>query len=506
MRVDSAPASVPAGPPGRAPAAPGVRIWIPHRRSVVRRDPLNFMTDCRRRLGDVFRMGIGPLTFHVVAHPDHVRHVLQDNYRNYPRSRLYRRTREVIGDGMVSQDGPPWQRQRRLAQPAFHPRRVAALAGTMVDAAQAMLRRWEAAGHGGEEGGGEPFDIAAEMMRLTLGIAGRTLFGVDIGEEAAGIGAAVTHLLHYLEYRITNPLTVPLAVPTPWNRRYRQALATLNGFIHGVIADRRRAIRDFNELSRAAAGPDGNRAGDHPQARHDLLSVLLLARDDEMDPAGGPSDNGASGGIPVDDKFVRDQVITFLVAGHETTAISLAWTWYLLCEHPAVDARVREEVAAVVGGRVPTAEDVPRLAYTRQVIEESLRLYPPVYAFGRDAVEADVIGGYRIPAGSAVMLSPWVTHRHADVWPDPDAFDPGRFDPSRSAGRHKFAWFPFAGGPHQCIGGDFAMMEMALVVATVVQRYRLRRVPGPPVVPEAVLSTRPKGGVWVVGERMKAEG
>jgi cytochrome P450 len=453
-----------------ARAAPGLRVLVPHPWLRARRDPLGFLMEGLHRYGDVFRYQVGPFgpfLFHQVAHPDHIRHVLQDRWRNYPRSFFYNRTKEAIGNGLVSSEGEPWRWQRRMCQPAFHHARVEALAGMMTDATELMLRRWEP--HASDPGNAAPLDIYPELMRLTLSIAGRTLFGVDLGEDADVIGPAITGLMEWLTYRLNTALSLPAAVPTVRSMRFRRDRRTLESFVYGII----------NERRSARAGQSGAGVAD----RGDLLSMLMLARDEET-------------GQALSDVQLRDQVITFIGAGHETTAVALTWTFYLLSRHPDAERRVREEVEQVLSGRTPTAADVPRLRYIRQVIEESMRLYPPVYALLRDAVEADEIGGYPIPAGSIIILSQYVTHRHPAFWDAPvDAFDPGRFSPERVAARPKFAFFPFLGGPHQCIGQDFAMMEMAMVVAMVLQRYTLRPAAPGPVEILPLLSLRPRGGM-----------
>jgi cytochrome P450 len=423
------------------------------------RDPLGFLLDGLRRYGDVFRYRIGPLVFHQVAHPDHVRHVLLDNQKNYPRSWYYGRTKVAVGEGLVTTEGPAWRRLRRMAQPAFHHNRVAALVGVMTDAIDAMRRRWH-----DHARGGEPFDVAAEFVALTLQIVGRSLLSIDLGGTADRLGPAFATAIEYTEYRINHLLALPPGVPTPRNRRFRRALRTIDAIIFDIIARRR-----------GAADRDPG----------DLLSLLLEARDEET--GQGPTD-----------RELRNQVLTFIAAGFETTAVALAWTFYLLSQHPEVDRRLRSEVADVLGGRMPDVHDLPRLAFTRQVIDESLRLYPPVYAVVRDAREADEIGGFAIPARSMIILSPYVTHRHPEVWPDPEAFDPDRFSPGRSEGRPRFAWYPFLGGPHQCIGQEFALMEITLAIAMLAQSFRLRLAPGTRVEPRPTLSLRPRDGVPMI--------
>ncbi len=445
--------------------APGVRQLVPLAwpggpLSRFRRDPLGFLLDGMRRHGDVFRFQLWPLVFHQVAHPDHVRRVLLDNARNYPRGWYYRRTRVVAGEGLINTEGAAWRRLRRMSQPAFHHRRIIGLVDAMADAIGAMLGRWRE--HAGDGRG--PLDVAAEFTGLTLRIAGRALMGIELLGEAERVGRVVTTSLDYLEHWLTHLLALPLGVPTPRNLKARRALREFDELIAGILAVRR--------------GDPGRDAGD-------LLSMLLAARDEET-------------GEGLTDRELRDQILTFIVAGHETTAVALSWTVALLCRHPEVEERLRAEVAGVLGGHIPTAEDLPRLAFARRVIEESLRLYPPVYAVARDAAADDEIGGYRIPARSTVILSPYITHRHPDFWPDAEAFDPDRFLPERSVDRPRFAWFPFLGGPHQCLGEEFAMTEMVLMIAMMVQAFRFELDPGARVEPRPMLSLRPRSGVPVI--------
>ena len=423
------------------------------------RDPLGFLLDGARRFGPVFRYQIGPWSFHLVSRPDGVRHVLQDNYRNYPRSWLYRRTLPVAGEGLVATEGEVWRRQRRMVQPAFTHQRVAALAGPMTDLAARMLDRWDT----DYADTGKPFDVAAEMVGLTLDIVGRTLLGVDLTGDAAELRRLVSEALAWLEFRMSHLLYPPPSVPTPRNLRFRRTMRRFDAIVYRIINDRR------------AAGAVGD----------DLLSLMLNVRDEE------------SGGAGMTDLELRNQVMTFIGAGHETTAVALAWTWYLLAKHPDVEGRVRAEVGEALAGRRPTFRDVPRLPYTKTVIEEVLRIYPPVYAVARDVVADDVIAGRRIPRGTTVIISPYITHHLPEIWPEPEKFDPDRFTPARSAGRPRFAWFPFLGGPHQCIGQDFAMTEATLIVAMVTQRFRLSLASRENVKFKPLMSLRPATGVPV---------
>jgi cytochrome P450 len=438
--------------------APGLTHWIPLPYGVFKeslRDPLGFQVRARERFGDVFRYRMGPVLAHFLFHPDHVRHVLQDEYKNYPRGWHYDLLRRLLGNGLLVREGESWRRQRRLAQPAFHRQHLAEFARTMTDATAQMLTRWEQSA-----ATGQVLDIGAEMSRLTLAIAGRTLFSVDVSAEADTVGRALNVLLPYLDHRFTHPLSLPVWVPTPHNLRFKQAVRVMDRVVYGIIEERRRGKSDHV----------------------DLLSLLEQARDEET-------------GEGMTDQQLRDEVLTFFVAGLETTAIALTWTWYLLAGHPAVAQRLRDEVDHVLGGRAPTFEDAARLTYARQVVQESMRLYPPVYVVVRAAAKDDVIGGFHIPAGSSVALSAYVTQRHPDFWERPAAFDPDRFTPERVAARPKYAYFPFIGGPHQCIGNEFALLEMQIVLAMVMQNFRLEMLPGQTVKPHASLSLKPAGPI-----------
>jgi cytochrome P450 len=347
-----------------------------------------------------------------------------------------------------------------MSQPAFHHDRIAALVGVMSDEADALRRHWldRAAGSGGSF----RTELSHEFEALALRVVGRALLGTDLADRTDALGPTVTELLSYTLYRLNNRVAPPPWVPTRRNVQFIRALRSFDAMITEILARRRSASHD----------------GRVP----DLLAMLLDVRDEET-------------GAGLSDRELRDQVVTFLVAGYETTAIGLTWALYLLSLHPEAWERVRAEVEAVLGDRTPTATDLPRLEFTRRVFDEALRLYPPVYAVARDAVQSDTIGGFDISARSVVILSPYVTHRHPRFWPDPEAFDPDRFTPERSAGRPRFAWYPFLGGPHQCIGQQFAVFEAVVAIATVVRSFRLALPPGAVVEPEPVLTIRPRGGM-----------
>ncbi len=330
----------------------------------------------------------------------------------------------------------------------------------MTDATVTMLDQWQ--DFATRE---QPLDIAAEMLRLTLRIVGQTLFHIDLSDKTHIVGQAVTTVNKLHSDYMYAPFP-PLHIPTPRNRRLQVSYRALDQVVRGIITNRR----------------------SHNTDTGDLLSMLLLARDEET-------------GQGMDDQQVRDEVITLLIAGYETVSTALTWTWYLLSQYPDVERQLHTELDTVLGGHLHMVEHLPRLSYTRMVLEEALRLYPPAWIFGRKAIAEDEIGGYFIPANSMIVLSPYMTHRHPAFWGNPEVFEPERFTPERSAGRPHYAYFPFGGGPRVCIGNNFALMEMQLILATVAQRYKLRLVPGHTVEPEALLSLHPRYGLPMMLER-----
>jgi cytochrome P450 len=362
----------------------------------------------------------------------------------------------VLGNGLLTSEGDFWRRQRRIAQPAFHKERIAAFGDVMVRAAEDTARAWTAVAKSGGT-----LDVAAEMMRLTLRIAGETLLSSDVTGHAAVVGDAVSLLLREANRRILQPIEVPLRVPTPNNRRVLRVLSELDAIVFRMIEDRRRMT------------------GGRPS---DLLTMLMEARDEET-------------GEGMTDKQLRDEVLTIFLAGHETTANALSWTFYLLSLHPEVARRTSAELADVLGGRAPQVADLGRLVYTTAVLKEAMRLFPPAWIVGRRAVEDDTIDGYDIPRDSIVFVSPWLTHRHPAFWQNPEGFDPERFLPERAATIHRYAYFPFGAGPRLCIGQGFAMIEAVLLLATLAQRIRLDLVPGHRVVPHPSITLRPRYGI-----------
>lgn len=423
----------------------------------LQHDQLGFYMKLRRQYGDIVRFRVlGPIFAYVLFHPNDIDYVLRRNQQNYHKGIAHQRFKSLLGEGLLTSDGALWRRERRLAQPAFHRQRIAGFATTMTEATAQMLERWQDYAQSGQA-----FDIAAEMTRLTLAVVGRTLFSTDVSGEASTVRKNLYIALEHINYELSH-FTLPERVPTPGNLRYFRAVRALDTVVHEIIDERRQSGED----------------------RGDLLSMLMLARDEET-------------GESMSDAQLRNEVMTLILAGHETTANTLTWTWYLLAQHPDVEHRLHEELASVLNGRTPTLEDLPRLPYARMILDEALRLYPPAWGMSRKTVNADEIRGYAIPAGAELAVVQYVTHRHPDFWENPEQFDPERFTPERSAGRPHFAYFPFGGGPRLCIGNTFALMEAHLILAMMAQTYSPRLVPNQRVVPEPIITLRPRDGLLV---------
>jgi len=406
------------------------------------RDPFRFLIELVNREGGVARYRAGTEPAFLVSDPDLIKHVLADNSANYTKATAINSAfKRAIADGLLVSEGPVWRRQRRLMQPAFHRDRLSALAAQMTGATTDLLERWDRAARSGEV-----VDMSREMSSLTLRITVKALFGTDIAEHVQTVGQ-----------RIAEALTIVVSPDQP------------------TMAEHKRFVEDvLTEIIEDRLG------GSEPSP--DLLDMLMEARDDET-------------GEPMTRRELLDQMLTLLLAGYETTANALGWTWYLLSQNPGPDAALRAELGAVLGGRVPTVADLPLLPYNRMALEESMRLYPPAWILGRRALADDRLGEHLIPAGSVVAISPAVTHRLSQHWEDPDRFDPERFTKERSTGRKPFAYFPFGGGPRLCIGHNFAMLEAQLIMATVAQRYRPRMVAGSIVEPQRLFVLRPRGGL-----------
>ncbi len=421
------------------------------------RNPLEFYPEIRQRYGDVVRLrGLGNLSWYLVSHPNDIEHVFKS--KHYPKGLFVETLKLLVGNGLLTSEGEFWRRQRRLASPAFHRQRLINLSTMMTAAAEQVVERWEAPAREGQ-----PVDVAQDMMALTLEIVGRALFNVDLSKAADEVGQSLTVALEYVNHRSLNPLSLPERIPTRQNRRFKRARNTIDQLMYRIIEEHRQAP--------AATANTG-----------DLLTMLLEARDEET-------------GEGMNNQQLRDEVTTIVLAGHETTAATLSWTWFLLAQHPEVAQNLRAELDSVLAGRSPSFDDLPNLPYTRMVVDETLRLYPPAWSVARQAMEDDEIGGYHIPAKSPIVISQYVTHRHPEFWDNPEAFEPERFLPERSANRPRFAYFPFGGGPRICIGNNFALMEAQLLLATLAQHYELELVPDHPVVPEPLITLRLKHGL-----------
>lgn len=436
----------------------------------MRGDELTMLVDAANRYGDVVRFEFGPRSVHfpayLIRHPDHIHHVLFEARESYPKSFDYKLLARSLGEGLVTSEGALWARQRRLVQPAFRHSQVLAFAEPMIEASLEVRRRWSELAVEGQ-----PVDVAAEMMRLTLDSVGRTLFSSDLAGEVDSISPAVGFLVRDMVERMSSATGLASLllrqIPTPANRRALAALRTLDFVVSRLIA-RRRAL------------PESERPAD-------LLSMLLGARDDET-------------GKCMDDRQIRDEVMTFFIAGHETTGNALAWTWFLLSTHPLVTRRLREELRSVLAGRDLGPEDVGKLTYTKAVVQEAMRLYPPVAAIGREARHDDEIGGFYLPARSTVLISPWVSHRNPQFWPAPEAFDPDRFLPG-ALEHPRLAYLPFGAGPRQCIGAGFALQELVIALATLADRFEPALVPGHRVEPQLGVTLRPRYGLAMIIRR-----
>ncbi len=447
-------------PPGPKPSPLNLLLYRPGR------DPLAFFTGLAREYGDIaaYRMGGEHLVF--VNAPHYVRDVLVTHNRYFMKGRGLQRSKRLLGEGLLTSEDPTHLRQRRLMQPAFHRDRIAAYGDTMVAYAGRLQQSWR---------DGAIYDVAQEMMRLTLGIAGKTLFDLDVESQASDVRDALNAVMESFWLSMLPFAEVLERLPVPQLRRAKAARAKLDAIIYGMIAERRATAR-----------------GD----RGDLLSMLLSAQDED-----DPSAGSGRGGGAMSDRQVRDEAMTILLAGHETTANALTWTWYLVSTAPAVEARLHEEVDRVLQGRTPTVGDIGALTHVERVVTEAMRLYPPAWLIGRRALQEYPVGDYVAPARSLLVMSPYVLQRDARFFRDPEQFDPGRWTPEFKAALPPFAYFPFGGGPRRCIGDSFAWMELVLVVATIAQHWRLALVPGHPVETQPVVTLRAKHGMKMIANR-----
>jgi cytochrome P450 len=416
-----------------------------------RRDAPRFLLRMAHEYGDVVVFRIGPQKIVLLNHPDLIKDVLVTRQRSFIKSRVLQRAKMLLGEGLLTSEAPHHTRQRRLVQPAFHRDRLSGYAATMIEYGVRTRDRWK---------DGERLDVAEEMMRLTLAIVAKTLFSADVESEAKAIGEALGSLLHLFDLVMMPFSKLVERLPLPSIRRFERDRKILDGVIYRIIDERRKSGKDTG----------------------DLLSMLLLAEDEE-----------GSGGMT--NEQVRDEALTLFLAGHETTANALTWTWYLLSQNPQVEKRFHAELDEVLGGRTPAPEDFGRLSYTYAVLAESIRLYPPAWAIGRMAVERYQTGNLVVDPGEIVLMSPYVMHRDPRWYADPERFDPDRWTGEQRSTRPKFAYVPFGGGARVCIGEHFAWMEGVLLLAAIGQRWRLRHVEGHRVDHRALITLRPKFGM-----------
>lgn len=416
-------------------------------------NPPHFMYELLQDCGDVARWR-GVSDIYLVNHPDYVRRVLSRSYEHFSKQTIdYRVLAQIMGNGLVSNDGPHWVKQRKLMQPMFGSRVVNGFDTAINELTEGLLREWDA------RAGVEPVWVDRDMGRLAFQIVGATLFGSDI-EQYADEVAGILDVVNLQTQEIRALMTLYAWIPTPYNLKWRKAKRRLDEIVYGMIAARRREGAQQN----------------------DLLDRLIAARDED-------SNEGMS------EAQMRDEVVTLMLAGHETSATALGWTLYLLAQHPDVEERLAQELDEALHGNPATSADLGQVGYLKQVVQESMRIYPPVWAIARRSQHDEAFGDYDVPAGSYVGVIPYALHRHPEFWPDPERFDPDRFEPNRNESRHSYSYIPFAAGPRTCIGLGMAMLEIQLVLAQVVQRYRVHLVAGHPVETLAKVTLKQRYGL-----------
>ncbi|MCO6509179.1 MAG: cytochrome P450 [Aridibacter famidurans] len=442
-------------PPGLAPGIFGGHFFR------YRKRPTEFLREMAA-LGDVTHMQLFRMPAYLLNHPDLARDLLVNSNSKFVKGRALQRAKMLLGEGLLTSEGEAHLRQRRMIQPAFHKDRIASYAQTMSGEAVRIRKEWK---------NGSTLDMDREMMRLTLRIVGRTLFGVDVDGDAEEVGAAMTDLIESFDFLLI-PFSEHLEkLPIPPANRCRRAIATLDRVIYGFIEERRMDLSDEG----------------------DLLSMLLLARDED------------DGGV-MTDKQVRDEAITLFLAGHETTANALTFTWYLLSQNPDAESRLHDEIDSVLGGRAPSFEDIPDLKFTEAVLAESMRLFPPAWAVGRLAAEEHEFGGYNVPKGALVLISPFVMHRDERFWERPDDFIPERWETqSVKEASRKFIYLPFSRGVRSCIGEGFAWTEGILAIAAIARKWRFRLAEGQKLGLKPLMTLRPAYGMRMVAEKRKRE-
>jgi cytochrome P450 len=437
------------------PPGPKAKFFIGHMNE-FQNEKLSFFQSLHQ-YGDISRFWFGPFPAYYIASPDYIHQVLVTDADKMNKSRALKTSfRLAIGNGIFLNDGDSWKRQRKLVQPAFHTKRIGAYADTMVEYTQRMMNDWR---------DGDTLEINEEMSGLTMKIISKTLFDADLPHDVEAISDAITAILQVVGIRLQSIMFAPDWLPTPNNRRLKQGIEKLDRIIQRFVDDRRKSGED----------------------KGDLLSMLLSAQDED--------------GTGMDDKQVRDEAMTLFGAGHETTAVALTWTLYLLSQYPDAEAKLREEVDSVLGERPATLADLPNMPYGEMLVKESMRLYPPAWGTSRDVIEDVEIGGYPVKKGSPVVMSFHAMHRDPRYWDEPERFNPERFNPENEKRIPKYVYLPFGAGPRVCIGNTFAMMEARLILATIAQRFTLTLVPGHQVVPDPIFTLRPRHGMLMTAHR-----
>jgi cytochrome P450 len=425
----------------------------------ILKNPLEFLAQSMLDYREVMRLDLGLASVYLVNHPDLIEQVLKNQHQGYEKGSMWEPIKRLIGEGLPVAEGDQWLKQRRLMQPAFHQQRLVQMVDTMNAAVSEGTQHWAKLAETGEQ-----IDILEEMLRIGLNLILKTMFTTSITKEEADlVGEKFTLIARLVMYRMWT-FFLPVSLPRPGDKRFQEGVNALDEVVYRIIQRRR---------------DSGENTGD-------LLSMLMFSQDQDT-------------GEFMTNKQLRDELITVMTAGHETVAIALGWTWYLLSQNADVEARLYKEVSSVLNGRpAATMQDLPKMPYAKMVLEEAMRLYPPVWPIPRVAVKNDQLGAYHIPAGSMVVVSPYVVHRNPDFWPNPEKFDPERFTPDLVANRPRYAYLPFGGGQRICIGNNFAMMQAQLALAMLVQQYQFKLRPGHPVVPAASATTKPRYGLPMI--------
>ena len=422
---------------------------------VFAKGPLPFILRQWRNQGDFYDVNFPQIPFLILSHPEHVKHILVSKHRNYKKAFSYNFLSYTLGKGLFTNEGDSWLKQRRTAQPAFHRERLASLVRVMVEDTNALVSEWDEKAQAEE-----PVHLVEDMMMTTSAIVAHTLMGTDLGKQSEEIIGLINIINNQTTRKLTNPLRSPMWMPTPNNLQLNKAIGRLDEIIYEIIGQRRKSATK----------------------QHDLLAMLMEAED-------------AESGDRMSDQQLRDEVVTLMLAGTETSANALSWTFSLLMQNPEALHKLRQEADALLTEGQLTNANLHLLDYTTKVLNESMRIYPPIWMIAREALEDDEIGGYPIPRGSQVYLSSFIVHRHPDFWDKPNVFDPERFGEAHAKDRHKFAFFPFGGGPRYCIGNNFAMMEMQIILATLVHRFELQPISTLPPALDPLLTLRPKNEI-----------